>query len=404
MLLSAIVIVFIGLTISSLCSMLEACLLSLSHAEVAAMGTETRTGRIWADFKREVQLPLATILIVNTSAQTITTSLAAARFEAMYGERGLITFSIVFSFVMIQWAEVLPKTLGSRHRRRVATLLGIPLSAAVFVLSPLTRLVRRLNRPFEGTEPPPTVEEISALADQASSSQVIAPHQGRIIGQAAGLGRVNARKIMVPREEMSILSTEMTVEAAFIQAHLDAHTRYPLCVEGDIDRVVGYVNLKELVAILHTNPANATLRGITRPIGYIGPDEDGPEVLRTFVDEHVHLAVVRDDGGRTLGMLTMEDLVQEIVGDLEDEFDLLPRRIHDLGGDVLMIGGGVDVEIAFARAGLVRTGAQGTLASWFTTTLGRAPKPGDTLEVGEVKVVVRRIRRGRVFEAMVTRG
>ena len=120
MLLSALVIVFIGLTISSLCSMLEACLLSLSHAEVAAMGTETRTGRIWAGFKRDVQLPLATILIVNTSAQTIATSFAAARFEALYGERGLIAFSIIISFVMIQWAEVLPKTLGSRHRRRGA--------------------------------------------------------------------------------------------------------------------------------------------------------------------------------------------------------------------------------------------------------------------------------------------
>jgi putative hemolysin len=305
---------------------------------------------------------------------------------------------------MIQWSEVLPKALGSRHRRRVAVLLGVPFAACVFVCSPLTRFIRLLNRPFEGgKEPPPTVEEISALAHHASDSQVIAPHQDRIIGQAASLGRVTARKIMVPREEMSILSTDMTVEAAFIHAHLDAHTRYPLCEGGDLDRVLGYVNLKELVAVLHTNPENATLRGITRPIGNIGPDEDGPEVLRTFVEEHVHLALVRDEAGHTLGMLTMEDLVQEIVGDLQDEFDLLPKRIHDLGGDVLMIGGGVDLGIAFARAGLAAPHAQGTVASWITAELGRTPKPGDSLDVGEVRVVVRRIRRGRVFEAMLTR-
>ena len=404
MLISAIVIVLVGLAISFFCSMLEACVLSLSRAEVAAMGAETRSGRIWAGLKRDVQLPLATILIVNTTAQIVATSLAAAKLDTLYGERGVIAFSVIVSFVMIQWAEVLPKALGSRHRRRVAALLGVPLAVCVRVLSPLAGVVRLLNRPFEGgEEPPPSVEEIRALAHDARSSQVIAPHQDHIIGRAAGLGRVTARKIMVPRAEMSILSSDMSVEDAFIQAHLDAHTRYPLCEAGNLDLVLGYVNLKELVAILHTNPANATLRGIARPIAHIGPDEDGPQVLRAFIDEHVHLAIVRGEGGDTLGMLTMEDLVQEIVGRVEDEFDLLPRRIHDLGGNVLMIGGGVDVEIAFARIGLVATTAQGTVAAWMTAELGRPPKPGDEVEIGEARLVVRRIRRGRVFEAMLTR-
>ena len=405
MLVSAIVIVLVGLTISFVCSMLEACVLSLSRAEVAAMGAETRSGRVWAGLKRDVQLPLATILIVNTCAQIVATSLAAAKFDTLYGERGVVTFSVIVSYVMIQWAEVLPKTLGSRHRRRVAALLGVPLGACVLVLSPVARVVRFLNKPFEGgKEPPPTVDEISALAHHARSSQVIAPHQDRIIGHAAKLGRVTARKIMVPRAEMSFLSSDMSMEEAFIHAHLDAHTRYPLCEGADLDRVLGYVNLKELVAILHTNPANATLRGIARPIGHIDPDQDGPEVLRAFVDEHVHLAIVRGEDAHTLGMLTMEDLVQEIVGDLQDEFDLLPKRIHDLGGNVLMIGGGVDAAFAFARAGLGVHAVEGTIASWMTAELGHAPKPGDGVDIGGARLVVRRIRRGRVFEAMLTRG
>jgi CBS domain containing-hemolysin-like protein len=404
MLLCAITIVLVGLTISFFCSLLEGCVLSLSRAEVLAMGRETRSGRIWAGFKREVQMPLATILIVNTSAQVIATSFAAAKFGTAYGSRAVIGFSVVVSFLIIQWGEVLPKTLGARHRRRIAVLFSVPLKVCVVALSPLAHFVRFLNRPFEGSkEPPPTVDEISALAHHARSWRVIEGHQDHIIGHAARLGHVSARKIMVPREEMSILSSDMGLEAAFIHAHLDAHTRYPLCEGGDIDRVLGYVNLKELVAILHTNPAAVTLRGIARPIGYIKPDDNGSEVLHEFVDEHVHLAVVRGEGNTTLGMLTMEDLVEEIVGDLEDEFDPLPKMIHDLGGSVLMIGGGVDVQAALAKAGVTAPRAHGTVASWMTKELGHRPKPGEGVDMGAARLVVRRIRRGRVFEAMLTR-
>jgi putative hemolysin len=407
MLFSALTILAVALAISFLCSLLEACVLSLSKAEVSALGERRpRLGRTWTALKRDVQYPLAVILILNTCAHTIGTALAAGKFELLYGERGVIVSSVVLSFVMIQWTEVLPKTLGSRRRRRVAELFGIPLEVAVLVLRPFAWLVHQLNRPFERgpfVEPPASVEEIRALSREARSAQVIAPHQDEIIGRAATLARIDATRLMVFRDEISFLSTTMTMEEALLHAHVDEHTRSPLCEGGDLDATIGYVNFKELVAALHTNPVDATLRGIARPIPYVSPERDGASILRQFVEEHLHLAIVRDESGKTLGLITMEDLIEELVGELEDEFDSLPRRVHDLGSGLLMIGGGTEAAEAFRRLGLASTPA-GTVATWMASPLAGSPRPGDAVDVDGASFVVRRVRRGRVFEAAVRVG
>src|SRR5579863_2395932 len=123
MLPSALAIVAATLSVSFLCSMLEACVLSLSRAEVVAIGQRSaRLGRIWKGFKERIEYPLAAILIVSTTTHTVGMSLAAGRLEVLYGERGVLVASAIVAGLMIQWTEVLPKTLGSHHRRRVAEL------------------------------------------------------------------------------------------------------------------------------------------------------------------------------------------------------------------------------------------------------------------------------------------
>ena len=411
MLAGAIAVLVVTFAISFLCSLAEACVLSLSRAEIAGVAQRSpRIGAIWARFRQHLEQPLAVILILNTTALTIGTSLAAGRFAFLYGQRGVLIASAIVAFVMIEWAEVLPKGLGLRHRRTLAIAFGVPLQTMVTLLRPLVALIRLLNRPFDrgGKEPPTTIEEIRALARDARRSNVIGAAENAIIGRAAGLKRLNARRIMVPREEISFLSTNMTLNEAFLHAHMDAHTRFPLCDGGDIDKVLGYVNLKELVSILHTNPEAGKLRDIARPIHRVLPDANVASILRDFVGAHIHVALVESAGPRkkrTLGMMTMEDLLEEVVGELEDEFDSLPRQLHALGGSVLMAGGGADAAEALGRAGAALTGDErGTVAAWILARLGRLPVPGDEVEHGGVKVVVRRIRRGRVFEATFTRG
>jgi len=185
-----------------------------------------------------------------------------------------------------------------------------------------------------------------------------------------------------------------------VTAHLEAHTRFPVREAGDADRVLGYVNFKELVYSLHVNPQDPSLRGIIRPVHLVAPDASASELLRNFVEEHVHMAIVRE-GERTLGLVTFEDLVEELVGELEDEFDRLPRMIHGLAGGIWMVGGGAPAADVLTRIGQPLDGAQGTLSSWLLARLASPPQPGAIHRAGGYEFVVRRVRRGRIFEVSI---
>lgn len=396
----------VALAVSFLCSLLEACLLSLSNADLSVLeGKSPRAGAVWRRFRENLQRPLAVILILNTLAHTIGAALSGAEFERLYGDRWLFVFSIALSLAMIQWTEILPKSLGARYNRPIARATALPMELATRLLTPVVALIRFLNRPFEGRggQGLTTVQEIQALARHAADAREIGHAQGRIIAGASGLSERRIRDLMIPRDEISFLSASMSLNDALIKAHQDAHTRYPLCDGDDPDRLVGYVNFKEIVAALRTNPENASLRGICRPLITLGPDDRAAEVLRRLVDEHQHIAAVKDGQGRVLGLLTLEDILEEPLGDVLGEFDRPPILLHALSDNLLMAGGGCPMERVAARLGLRLEDAKGTLSEWILRRLQGSPLAGATVSAEGLKATIRRVRRRKVFEAVVER-
>jgi putative hemolysin len=293
--------------------------------------------------------------------------------------------------------------MGVRYSRELASVIGRPLALLVRVLNPFLRLVYWINRPFEGrrgASEPSALEEISTLASAARLANQIGRHQERIIRGASRLSEIPVRDVMIPADQIAFLSAEQSLQDAFITAHLEAHTRFPVCEGGDRDRVIGYVNFKELVYSLHVNPLEPSLRGIIRPVHFSAPGDVAASLLKTFVDEHVHIAIVRE-GEHTVGLVTFEDLVEELVGDLEDEFDRLPRMLHVLGGGLLMVGGGVRAGEVLERLGLPAGEARGTLSSWLLERLPGPPATGASHREGGYEFTVRRTRRGRIFEVSI---
>ncbi len=399
--------VTVALSVSFFCSLMEAALLSLTPSQVADLSARhPRVGAIWQRFKANIERPIAVILILNTTAHTVGAAVAGAQFDDLFGTHWLWLFSLLFTFLMLQYTEILPKTLGVHFNQSLALWIARPLAVTIGLFTPVIALLHLLNRPFESRPTqrrrPATLEEITSLAAMARLAKDIGPHQERIIQSTARLSETRARQIMIPMEQAAILSTAQTLEQAIVAAHIDAHTRFPVCEGGDRNRVVGYVNFKELIYFMSTNPNDPSLKGVIRPMQFVAPDNSAADLLKTFIDKHEHIAVVRDEGGRCLGLITLEDLIEELVGELQDEFDRLPRHIHSLSGGTWMFGGGVPLSEASARLGVALGEGGGTLAAWLQTGLGQPPKPGQMLRHGDVDFVVRRVRRGRVFEASAT--
>lgn len=398
--------ILLALTVSFFCSMMEATLLSLTPSQMAELHLKRpRLGGIWHNFKSDIERPIAVILILNTAAHTIGAAVAGSKFNEISGGRWIWLFSLIFTFVMIQFAEILPKTLAVQYTTFFAGLMAVPLNAAITFFEPVLKAIQWLNRPFQSkgfVDVPRTIEEISALASMARVSNQIGVHQERIIKGASHLSQVTMGQLMIPADDVSFISTSQSLTDAIIAAHMDAHTRYPVCKDNDRNNVVGYINFKEMIYYVRTNPGNPRLEGIIRPVQFASPDERSSDWLRVFVDQHVHMAIVRDAQGKTLGLVTLEDLVEELVGELQDEFDRLPRLFHALTGGTWMVGGGIPFNEVITQLNLPFAQTALNTSDWMIHKLGPHPKPGDSFREGHAEFTVRRVRRGKVFEVAIT--
>jgi len=394
--------------VSMLCSLMEAALLSITPGQLAMLKKiRPRAGETWGQFKDSIEKPIAAILFLNTSAHTIGASVAGAQFTLLFHNKWVGIFSGLFTFLMFQYTEILPKSLGVRFNTRVAIIFARPLLALVKLLTPVIRLCYFLNRPFEPRRSAPakttTVDEISSLAAVALKARDIGPHQERIISGSARLTSITAQMVMVPVHQITFLGKTQSLGDAIVTAHMDPHTRFPVVDQNDSDKVLGYVNFKEVVAKARTNPRNPTMEGIIRPVEFVPPGTRCSDLLARFVDQHVHMAIVRGESGRTLGLVTLEDIVEELIGHVADEFDTLPKHCHLLSGNVWIIGGGLRVHEMETnlKANLGGAAPETRVSEWIASRMGRAPVVNSFVRVAGLVFVIRRIRRGQVYEISV---
>lgn len=400
--------VSIALGVSFLCSIMEAALLSLTPSQVAAINNKhPRTGKIWQQFKSNIEQPIAVILILNTTAHTIGASVAGAQFDSIFGTEYIWLFSLIFTFLMLQYTEILAKTLGVRFNTRMALLIAGPLNFMIGLLKPVIWMLHFFNRPFEGKAQKKTssatLDEIRALAAMAKTSKNLGDVQERIIAETTTLQEKTAHDVMIPEPEISMLSTASSIRDAFIAAHVDAHTRYPICRDGNRQDIVGYVNFKELVYHMNTNPNQPDFLGIIRPVLDVKESTPATELMKSFIEQHEHVAIVKDSDGNCIGLITLEDLIEELVGDLQDEFDRLPRHLHKLGGGTYMIGGGVSLEKAFQALEIKTEPPSGTLAAWLASEMEGKIRSGEKHVWQGIQFTIRRVRRGKVFEVSASR-
>ncbi len=397
-----------ALVLSFICSLLEAALLSLTPSQLADIRRKHPTiGDVCSALKQRVDRSIAVILIANTAAHTIGASVGGAKFEQLCGSSYLWIFSISLTLIMVQYTEILPKTLGVRFNKQIIKLAAHPLQYLIYLLMPLIKITHFLNLPFEfkgQNTKSSTAEEISALAALARSSQLISSRQERIIRSVPELSKKTAREVMLPCENISMLPSSISVSEAIDRAAGDFHTRYPVCEAGDRDRVIGYINFKELVATncLRKDGGKHSINDLIRPIGFADPDDTAAKLLENVLTRHSHLVIIRDpDNGKTLGMVTQEDVIEEMLGDLDDEFDPLPRTLYSPSENLWIVGGGIPVSLLARETHMVLPNRREPLAVWFARELGRLPRVGDTLQKGDAEFFVRKLRRGRVFEFTV---
>lgn len=396
----------IALSISFLCSLLEACTLSLSLADVAELSEKRpRAGATWKHLRENIQKPIAVILVINTFAHTIGAAVSGTHFAHLFGAKWVMLYSIVFSLVMIQWTEILPKTLGVKYNTFFAYLIAAPMRTLVRLFTPYLNLVQLMNRPFEGRKElhaaADALDDITVLARFASLQNMINPAQEKIVSSSIKLSKRTVGEIMVKREDMKVLSTDMSLTDALLQAHIHHHTRFPLIEGGDTRNVIGYVNFKDIVNVLRLNPKDPTLRGISRPIPSVRPGLKLSAILTELTKGYQHIAVVRDENEKVIGLITLEDIVESIVGSLNDEYDMLPTFCYPITENRYVVGGGIplrelrkDVAPALPESDMI-------LNDWLMGQCKDRPRTEGKLRHGNLTFTVRKISRSKIHEVIL---
>lgn len=392
--------------VTFVCSLTEAWIRNLTPAQIARFSIYyPLIANALEKLQQNRLLTLATLATIVVPCLITGTFLAVAWLDAAQMRHPLIPV-FLYSWFLVLAGIIVPQSLGNRLREPLAFIFGLPLRALTIVLYPLTAPMAAAGRCFDrsqGTRSKMVPEDIAALAQSAAKDKIISREQAQLIARSTGLSRISAADIMVHRNEMHPISDNLTLADALVEAHNHHHTRFPLIHDKDIDQVIGYVNFKDIVSALRINPADPTLYGIKRPIESVRASTKLPQLLLLFTRGSRHIVIVKDEEQRTLGMITLEDLIETLLGDIEDEYDKPPDFISQITATRFRAGGGATFAQIHEKISDRIPAWEVTINEWISGQTNGPLHDRFSVEYEGLRFNVRKISRGMVFDVLVDR-
>jgi CBS domain containing-hemolysin-like protein len=393
--------VSVVLVVSFLCSIFESVLLSLTRPQIAVMvRRDARAGRLLTRFKENMDVPIAAILILNTAAHTIGASVAGASYSNVFDSGTLWVFSILFTIAVLLLTEIIPKTLGVTY----ATLLAAPVAYGIqwltVLLRPLVMLSERISRSLRGNLEAPVTspEEIRLLATLGRSEGAVGAGTAGMIVGATQLRHLHADDVMLPREEVRFLSAQMDRDEAMKYVRETGHSRFPFSPTGELKDVSGVVLAKELLYwLLNNEDREIDWTSVCKEALLVPRSLLLPQLLRTFQESRRHLAIIIDEYGSVEGIATLEDVLEEIVGEIHDESDMPVEDFRENDEGQLIVRANVDLRKLSSRLGIAwepDTDAA-TIGGLVTESLERIPRAGDSISWNGYRIEVLRADRRR---------
>ena len=401
-----VVAVSVALVVSFMCSIFESVLLSLSHVQVEVLASKgTRSGRILKAFKERIDIPISAILITNTAAHTIGTAVAGASYSDVFSPETLWIFTVVFTIVVLLFTEIIPKTLGVAYARQLAKPVAFGIRALAALLRPLVLAseVISLSLRRDKAGPVTSLDEIRLLATIGHSEGVVGKQTAEIIVGASHLRKLTASNVVVPRKDVVHLSHDDTPQQVLQMINESGFSRFPYTSTGDIDDVVGVVFAKEVLSQL-VGTASTEIdwqKLVHDPI--VAPESVALDsLLRTFRATRRHMALIVDEYGDFQGIVTLEDVLEEVVGEIFDESDIPREDLWQRPDGMLRAFGTAELHriCRMLSIELPDDVEVATVGGLFSEVLGRIPVHGDMIEWQGYRLTV--LSAGRRGAELVT--
>jgi CBS domain containing-hemolysin-like protein len=395
-----------SLVFSFVCSISEATLLSVRPARVATLAQAgSKLGKLLQRFRTQPDRPIAAVLIVNTIANSGGAAIATAQFAEVFPGVSEAWFAAAFVVTVLAVTEIVPKTIGVVH----ADALAIPITGIVQVMIvavwPLLLVTRALARMFARADGGPTVslDEIRLMTTTGMSEGSFGRFTGELIHNASRLRDLTAKDVMVTRDRVTFLSGTSKTTDNLKRVMRTSHSRFPYTPDGELDNVKGVILAKDLMMTLLNN-AEPKWESMLVELLIVPESASLNHVLRRFQMGKRHMAIVVDEYGSTQGIVTLEDVLEEIVGEIEDESDTDDTSVMERPDGSLVCRGVAEVADVFKRLEITGIETESkTLSGFLSERLSSVPAAGDLVDLAGYRFEVTKANNRRAERVRVAR-
>jgi putative hemolysin len=408
-----LVLVGLCLLLSGFFSSSEAALFSLSQLHLHKMKEERFP--FLSLVERLLQKPrrlLVTILAGNEAVNITLSAVTTALFISFFGERGGWLTIIVATPVLLLFGEAIPKIIGKTYSMRVSsmvspfmTLIQRVAFPAVVILEGISGLILGSFRKKETAESDALMEvEFRSLVDAGHEEGIIDAGQRDLIHRVFDLADTPVEDIMTPRVDMFCLPVSTSPEALRRKIIEQGYSRVPLYGTGP-DDIVGILYARDLLGLMAEGKTPASAEPLLRKPYFVPEERSAEQVLRDFQKRNMHVAFVVDEYGGISGLVTMEDILEELFGDIYDERDTRARPFRRIDERTLMVSGALEIDEFNEIAGTsIPSEDFGTVGGYVLHLFGRLPVRGDEIASGGLSLVVRKVKGTRILSVRVTKG
>lgn len=392
-------------------ALLESSLMRMTPTRVSALADEGRDTSALAQVvdRHSEALMVLTFLRVGAemTAAVLFTVAATRLFNGFWP--ALVTAVFVTALASFVLVGVSPRTLGRQHSDAVALACARPLLWTLRPLSPLARMlvgVGNVVTPGEGYRNGPfdTEAELREFVDLAEDTDLIEEDERRMIHSVFDLGDTITREVMLPRTDMITIDSDRSLHQAMNLFVRSGFSRVPVVGEST-DDILGVLYFKDVVRRHLTGDTDTELTDVMRPVAFVPESKPIDDLLKEMQTERVHFAIVVDEYGGTAGLVTMEDIVEEIVGEIDDEYDRVTPGIEELGDGRVRVPARMSIDDLAEHFGVhLDEDDVDTVGGLLSRLVGRVPLPGARGEIAGLELVAEKMagRRHQLATLIVT--
>src|SRR5258707_3208491 len=407
-----LIILLVSLFLCAMASAAETALTSISRIKLKNLVEEGDKQAIEID--RMLSNPnklLSTILIVNSVAVIVASSMATVLALQFFGNLGELIGTILISLVVLILCEITPKTAAVQNPLRWARIFVNPVRGAAWLLTPIVWtlsaitnfLVRIVGGQIKHRGPFVTEEELRLLVTVGEEEGVLEEEETEMIHSIFEFADTTVREVMIPRIDMVTLESDATVDEAVDLALQGGFSRIPV-YEENIDNIIGVLYTKDMLKQLREGHNTVTIRDLVRPAYFVPETKKLDDLLREIRQKRVHMVIVVDEYGSVAGLVRIENLVEEIVGDIQDEFDREEKLYERISDDEYIFDAKISIdEFNDVMGTELDDEDYETLGGLMYALLDKIPNVNDTITFEDLKFTVLSTRGRRITKVRVER-